>query len=41
MSHEGLNLGVLNEEMFNKIAESVTEPKARDRMGLVPFNKNN
>ncbi len=29
--------GVLTEEMFNEIAASVTEPKARKRMGLPPL----
>ncbi len=31
------NTCVLSEEMFNKIAASVTEPKARKRMGLPPL----
>ena len=34
---EGINLGILSEEEFNKIAESITEPKARKRMGLPPL----
>ncbi len=30
-------IGILTEEMFNEIAASVTEPKARERMGLPPL----
>ncbi|MCK5727354.1 MAG: hypothetical protein KAH22_11080, partial [Thiotrichaceae bacterium] len=38
-SQRGINLGILTEDEFNKIANSITEPKARKRMGLPPLKK--